>query len=119
MTWTKEQQTLFDNLRKKELTGLLSVEEKSRLNDLRKTLEGEETRLISPGLDQLHLEQKALNSRLKKIQKENEELAKLLFQQEQLVTDARNWLAQFEKRHRVIQSSYERLTGEKLSVYSQ
>jgi len=119
MTWTNEQQTLLDGLRRKELAGALTAEEKNILNDLRKTLEVEEVQNISPGLERLRTEQKVLNAHLKKLRSENEELAKLLSQQEQLATDAHNWLTQFEKRHRMIQNTYERLTGETLSVLSQ
>jgi len=64
----------------------------------------------------MRAEQIALRERLEALQADNEALARLLNQQEQLVADARQWLARFEERHRQIQQAYTQLTGEILTA---
>jgi hypothetical protein len=116
MAWDTGQQTLFDELRTKEMAGTLSPEEQSQLAQLIKALETDEARSLAPALAQMRAEQSALRERLLAAQKENEGLAQLLNQQEQLAADARRWLVQFEQRHRTIRQTYQRLTGESLTT---
>ena len=116
MNWTGEQQALFDKLRAHELAGTLTAEEQTKLVELTQALEAEEARYLSPVAARMRAEQVALRERLKALQVENEALARLLNQQEQLVADARHWLTQFEQRHRQIQQTYTRLTGEVLTT---
>ena len=116
MKWTAEQQTLFDQLRARELAGTLTTEEQVRLAELIAMLEAEEARYLAPVAARMCAEQAALHEQLETLQTENEALARLLNQQEQLVADARHWLAQFEQRHLQIQQAYTRLTGEALTV---
>ncbi len=116
MNWNSETQTRFDQLRASQLAGALSTPEEAELAELAAALEADETRRLAPSLNQVRVEQTTLRERLQATQSENEELARLLNQQEQLVTDARRWLAQFEQRHRLIQQTYTRLTGEVLVV---
>ena len=115
MNWTDEQQALFDELRARELTGTLTPEDQVRLAELIQVLEAEEARYLAPVAARMRAEQSALRKQLETLQTENEALARLLNQQEQLVADARHWLAQFERRHIQIQQSYTRLTGEVLT----
>jgi hypothetical protein len=116
MNWTAEQQASFDELRARELAGTLTTKERARLAELTTMLEAEEARYLMPVTAQMRTEQAALRERLEMLQTENEALARLLNQQEQLVADARHWLAQFEQRHSQIQQAYTRLTGEVLTV---
>jgi hypothetical protein len=116
MDWTAEQQALFDDLRARELTGVLTSAEQAQLKELFTLLEAEEARYLSPVIAQMRANQTMLCERSEALQTENEALARLLNQQEQLVADARHWLAQFEQRHLRIQQAYTRLTGEVLTV---
>lgn len=114
MPWNAEKQTQFDALRARERAGPLTAQEAAALAELVATLEVDEARRYASAVDRMRAEQAALREQLGKVQTENEALAKLLNQQEQLVTDARRWLAQFEQRHRLIQQAYTHLTGEVL-----
>ena len=114
MGWDTKMQARFDPLRKDELAGTLTVQAETELAQLVTFLETEEKERLAPALYQLRYEQVALRTRLQERQSENEALAQLFGQQEQLVVDARQWLAQFERRHRLIRQSYSRLTGEVL-----
>lgn len=116
MNWTDKQQTLFDELRARELTGTLTTEEQTQLAELMAMLEAEEARYLAPVAARMRAEQAALREQLETLQTDNESLARLLNQQEQLVADARHWLAQFERRHMQIQQDYTRLTGEVLTA---
>lgn len=116
MNWTAEQQALFDGLRARELAGTLTSEEQARLDELTAMLEAEEARYLAPVVAQMRVNQAALRERLEVLQTENEALARLANQQEQLVADSRQWLVQFEQRHLQIQQAYTRLTGDVLAV---
>lgn len=116
MSWTAEQQEQFDALRARELSGMLTAAEQAQLEKLYALLEAEEALYLSPTIAQMKTDQTVLREKLESVQTENEALGRLLNQQEQLVADARRWLAQFEKRHRRIQQAYTRLTGEALIV---
>jgi predicted nuclease with TOPRIM domain len=70
---------------------------------------------LLPALTRLQREQTALETRLRQRQQENEELAKLLHQQEQLTAESRQWLRDFDRRHTLIREAYTRLTGEALT----
>ncbi|MEJ5309801.1 MAG: hypothetical protein WHX52_08520 [Anaerolineae bacterium] len=115
MSWTAEQQELFDALRARELSGILTPTEQDQLKALYAWLEAEEALYLSPTIAQMKADQAVLREKLESAHTENEALGRLLNQQEKLVADARRWLAQFEKRHRRIQQAYARLTGEALT----
>ena len=114
MRWDTKMQARFDELRKGELAGTLTAQAEAELAQLVTFLETDEKDRLAPALDQLRSEQVTLRTRLQELQSKNEALAQLFSQQEQLVVDARQWLAQFEQRHRLIRQSYSRLTGEVL-----
>jgi len=116
MNWTDEQQTLFDELRAHELAGTLTTDDQARLAELTQILEAEEARYLAPVAARMRTEQAALREQLETLQIENEALAHLFNQQEQLVADARRWLSQFERRHSQIQQTFTRLTGKVLTV---
>jgi hypothetical protein len=98
-------------LRLKELKGILTSTEAEELAAYFEQLEQEESRRLAPALATLEAEQTILRERLQQTQAENAELASLLSQQEQLVVEARRWLAEFRARHNAIQERYSLLTG--------
>jgi len=115
MNWNAQMQTRLDELRAGELAGTLTDQEQAELAELTKVLEADEARHLAPTIARMREEQMALREQLRALQADNEELAKLLNQLEQLDADARRWLAQFEQRHLLIQQTYARLTGEVLA----
>lgn len=115
MNWNAKMQTRLDQLRAGELAGTLTAEEEAELTKLGEILEMDEAQRFAPAFTRLRTEQAALREKLKALQTGNEELAKLLHQQEQLVADAHRWLTQFEQRHLLIQQAYTRITGEALT----
>ena len=114
MIWHSEKQARLDWLRKSELAGTLTAGEQTELNELVAALEADEADRLAPAVARMREEQEALRGRLRALQAENEELARLLNQLELLAADARGWLAQFEQRHTLIRETYTRLTGEVL-----
>ena len=94
MTWSIEQQALFDKLREKEMAGTLTPADQTQLIELTQALENDEALYLAPTVARLRAEQQALRERLLAAQSENEALAQLLNQQEQLAADTRRWLAQ-------------------------
>jgi hypothetical protein len=115
MNWNAQMQARFDQLRASELAGALTAEEEAELAKLVAMLESEEAQRLAPTFARVRTEQAVLQEKLKTLQTGNEELAKLLHQQEQLVADAQRWLAQFEQRHFLIQQAYTKITGEALT----
>ncbi len=110
--WTKELAGRFTELRRRELSGTLSSMEEIELTKLISSIEADESAHVSKTVARMNSEQTTMLLRLQSLQVDNENLAKVLNQQEQLVSDARKWLAEFERRHNLIQQSYTRLTGE-------
>lgn len=115
MNWDDTQQTRFDELRQRELTADLSPEEQAELDALTVLLTQDADRTLLAAIDRLQQEQVELESRLEQRQIENEELANLLSQQEQLAAESRRWLADFDRRHAKIRESFIRLTGDALT----
>ncbi len=94
VNWTDKQQTLFDELRTRKLTGMLTTEEQAQLTKLMALLESEEGGYLAPIAAQIRDEQAALREQLETLQTDNEALARLLNQQQQLVADARHFFVQ-------------------------
>jgi hypothetical protein len=109
--WTTATEARFNELRFRELTGVLSDVEKSELAQLMESIEIEETEQLASIVTHMQSEQVAMRVRLNLLHDENTELAKVLSQLEQLVVDARKWLAEFERRHSLIRQSYAQITG--------
>ena len=116
MDWNDEQQKRFNDLRRRELKGKLNTAEQTELAEIIAFLEEEEARYLGPAVARMEKEQTVMMERLQKLQTDNEELAKLVHQQEQLVLEARRWLADFRQRHEQIRSTYTQLTGEILTT---
>jgi len=109
MEWTEETQQRFDELRQRELAGPLGDVEQGELARLYAALEADEARYLGPTIERMGRAQQAADTELAARQTRNEELATLVQQQEQLIAEARAWLAQFERRRLLLQERYARL----------
>lgn len=116
MDWNDKQQSRFDDLRQHELAGTLNSAEQQELAVLRASLTEVADEALLPAIAKLQHEQEILESRLQQRQYENEELAKLLHQQEKLTAESRQWLRDFDRRHAHIHKTYTQLTGEVLAA---
>lgn len=115
MNWSDEKQERLDALRQRELAGTLSAVEQQELDTLTATLTQAADDALLPAISRLQREQAELEARLQQRQFENEELARLLHQQEQLTAESRQWLRDFDRRQAQIRETYTRLTGEVLT----
>jgi hypothetical protein len=113
--WNEKQQVRFDELRQRKVTGALTPSEQSELEAMVARLTQAADEALSPAIARLQIEQAELQERLQRQQHENQELAKLLHQQEQLVAETQRWLADFDRRHTQIREAYTRLTGDVLT----
>jgi hypothetical protein len=91
MNWTEQQQR-FDELRERELVGLLSAQEYDELAVLIKLIEASEARYLAPALAHLAARQGEQEASLATQRARNEELAALVQQHEQLFNETRQWL---------------------------
>ena len=115
MDWNDQQQSRFDELREQEMVGALTNAEQTELDGMMAVLIEEADEALVSAIGRLQQEQAELEAKLQKRQFENEELAKLLLQQEQLAAESRQWLVDFDRRHAQIRETYIRLTGELLT----
>jgi septal ring factor EnvC (AmiA/AmiB activator) len=114
MSWTKDSQARLDRLRNKELAGTLTEPEQAELAVLMAQVEAEEAQVLAPAMHRLRAEVGELEHELDTVQGENEELARLLAQQQTLAADARHFLAEFEQRRAAIVDALARFTGSPL-----
>lgn len=114
MDWSDEQQLRFDDLREHDLAGTLTDAERYELAMLMTVLTEAADEALLPAITKLQREQEVLELRLQQRQSGNEELAKLLHQQERLTAESRQWLRDFDRRHAYIHKTYTQLTGEVL-----
>ncbi len=115
MIWTKDDQARLDRLRADELAGTLTADEKVELGNLMARVESEEAQVLAPEMDRLRAEASELQSEFDAVQRRNEELARLLAQQQILAADARRFLAEFDKRQASILDALARFGREPLS----
>ena len=101
-SWTHDSQARLDRLRDRELAGALSEPERIELANLMAQVEAEEAQALAPAMNQLRAEVVAQEHELAVLQSENEELARLLAQQQSLAADARRFLAEFDERRAAI-----------------
>ena len=116
MNWNVKKQARLDELRQRETAGTLTTSEQQELDTLMATLTQAADDALLPAIARLQKEQAELEARLQQRQHENEELAQLLHQQEQLTTESRQWLRDFDRRQAQIRETYSRLTGETLTL---
>lgn len=85
MTWTHQDQGRLDHLRAKELGGTLVSPEDEELAALMARVEAEEAAVLAPAMARLRAEVADAEQQLSALQSGNEELAKLVAQQESLL----------------------------------
>jgi hypothetical protein len=107
MSWTKDNQARLDRLRAKELDGTLSGTEQAELAALMAQVEAEEAQVLAPAMNRLRGEMGEFDD----VQSENEEVARLLAQQQALAADARRFFAEFEQRRASILRGLARCAG--------
>lgn len=111
MNWTKDNQARLDGLRQKELAGTLREPEQVELAGLMAQVEADEARALAPAMHRLRAEVGELEHEIGVVQGENEDLARLLAQQQALAADARHFLAEFEQRRASILEGLARFAG--------
>jgi hypothetical protein len=112
MEWNSKVEKRLTELRLKELASTLTTDEQTELDGMLMALDLEESQMLAESTIRWQEEEAPIRAKLQMLQADNEELVRLLAQQEKLVTDARRWLKEFEQRHESIQNSYRRLVGE-------
>jgi DNA repair exonuclease SbcCD ATPase subunit len=111
MTWTKQTQARLDHLREKELAGALTAAEQSELAGFMSEVEAEEAQALAPAMTHLRDDVEALIQEVRAVESRNEELARLLAQQQQLAADAGRFLAEFDQRRASILDALARVAG--------
>lgn len=111
MEWNEKLADRFDELRLRQMAGGLTAEEQEELAQLIQVVEVGESTMLTAYFEQAATDNMQLQTKLQAVQDENESLSQLVIQQEQLVADARRWLAEFDRRNTQIQKSYSLLTG--------
>jgi chromosome segregation ATPase len=112
--WDGKKQQQLNELRRLELEGTLTPEEREALDNLLHELEQEEWQRLRPTLQRLHAEQGQLREACARLRSHNVFLAVLLERQEELLTRARAYLAELLSEHELLKAEYERITGEPL-----
>lgn len=116
MIWNEEQQARLDALRAAELSSTLDETGQAELDALIGAIDAEERERLAPALAQIRLEQAILRQQIQESESENEQLAALAVQMEQLLADGRQMLRDLQRRHQAIRAEYQRVTGEPLSA---
>jgi predicted RNase H-like nuclease (RuvC/YqgF family) len=111
MSWTKDDQAKLDVLRGKELAGTLADAEQTELEELMARVEDEEATALAPEMDRLRDEVAAAADEIRRLDAENEELARLMAQQQALVVDGRKFLDEFDRRRATILDGLARVAG--------
>lgn len=90
---------------------MLLEHERAELAILLGRVEAEEGQALAPELTRLRAEIAGVEHELARVEGENEELARLMAQQEALVADARSFIAEFDRRRTSILDGLARLAG--------
>jgi flagellar hook-associated protein FlgK len=114
MSWTKETQATLDHLREKELAGALTPAEQAEVAALMAEVEAEEAQSLAPAMTRLRGDVDGLIQDVRGVELRNEELARLVAQQQQLAADARRFLAEFDQRRTSILDALARMGGDPL-----
>ena len=113
--WNEEKQQRLDALSARQLAGTLNAAERRELACLIAEVETEEAVQLAPAIADLQREQDILRRKVHQSQANNEQLAALVAQQEQILADARRTLKELQRRRQVIRDAYFRVTGELLA----
>ena len=116
MKWDDTKQVRLDALRAAELAGTLNEAGRAELAELIDAVEAEERERLAPAFDRMQAEQVTLRQQVQGVETANEQLVVLAAQQEQLLADARQLLRDLQQRHQAVRETYQRITGETLSV---
>ena len=109
MQWNETLQTRFNELRQRELAGMLDEEEQYELAKLYAIIDADEEIYLGGAIERMGKIAATAQKEISEIQKDNASLARIISQQEQLIQDANRWLAEFERRHELLQQSYAKL----------
>jgi DNA repair exonuclease SbcCD ATPase subunit len=101
----------LDRLREKERAGALTAAEQPELAALMAEVEAEEAQALAPAMTRLRDDVEALAQEVRGVESRNEELARLLAQQQQLAADAHRFLAEFDQRRATILDALARVAG--------
>jgi hypothetical protein len=112
MTWNDELERRLTDLRLRELSGALTEPEQKELDEMIQMLDLAEVQALTESIEQWQSERDQLQAQVRQVERDNDDLLRLLIQQEKLATDARRWLSEFERRHASLQDNYKRLVGE-------
>ena len=113
--WNADKQRRLDALNARQLAGTLNAAERRELARLVAEVEAEEAARLAPAMAQAHREQVILRRKVRQSQANNEQLAALVAQQEQILADARRTLKDLQRRRQMIREAYFRVTGELLA----
>lgn len=113
--WDDRKQQQLDALRRRELEGVLSAEERSSLEQLLHELEHDEWERLQPALRRLRAEQAELRQQCDQLRVQSTLLVVLLERQENLLTRSRAYLNELLREHELLKSEYEHITGQPLS----
>lgn len=90
---------------------MLQEQEQKELAALFAQIEAEEAEVLAPEMARLRAEAGNMANELARIEGENEELARLLAQQQALLADARKFLDDFDRRRASILDGLARVAG--------
>ena len=107
--WDENKQTRFDELRRGELSQLLSLAERQELTALIAELDREEERLLAPALEQSLQEQTQLRQALQQATVTSASLAIVVQRREQLKERAQAQLTELLHEHQALQDEYQRV----------
>jgi methylthioribose-1-phosphate isomerase len=113
--WSADQQRRLDVLNARQLAGTLDAAERRELTRLVAEVEAEESARLAPAIAQAQHEQVVLRRKVRQSQTDDEQLAALVAQQEQILADARHTLKDLQRRRQMIRDAYLRVTGEMLA----
>ena len=111
MSFTQDDLERLDRLRNKELAGTLTEPEQGALAALMARVEAEEAEALAPELARRRAEIIDIADKLGTIEGENEQLARLMAQQQALVADTRRFLDEFDRRRATILDGLARIPG--------
>lgn len=111
MSWTNDDQANLNLLRGKELAGTLTDVEERELAKLMARVEDEEAAALAPEMKRLRDDVAAMPDKIRRVEVENEELARLMAQQQALVADAAKFLGEFDRRRATILDGLARIAG--------
>jgi chromosome segregation ATPase len=113
--WDQAKQHQFDELRRSELAGTLTAEERSTLDHLLHELDEDEWERLGPALRHLQEEQAELRDRCGQLRSQNALLHALLTCQENLMARGKAQLAELYSEHEALKAEYEHITGQPLT----